>query len=346
MKKFTFGKKSRENEADTDTLGKRKEKKVKKDKPEKRTLPPTVLRKRLMKGTFWTVFSLTFAFSGIAAVRSGNSSTVSTAAVEESKGVQNLAVGAGAETFVLNFAKEYFTWENTDEGKKKRVERLKPYIAAGLDQQAGLQFEGVEWNSSHTTNIQTLGVEETGENTANIKVRVKYQIKKQIPAAAEGEEPTEEKKDNEKYFVVPIKTENTAFAVYQLPYIAPPPVKSNIAIETESQEKSAQKVNDPRLSEEMKSFLQTFLKVYTTGSQKELSYYTKDEDIQSLQNVMVFSEIKTLEVYKTDKQDLYEVGLEVIFTDGESKLKMTNKMELELVLGEANRWFVQSIKNK
>ena len=34
----------------------------------------------------------------------------------------------------------YFDWQNSDEGMKTRVERLQPYLANGLDKQAGLSF--------------------------------------------------------------------------------------------------------------------------------------------------------------------------------------------------------------
>ena len=43
--------------------------------------------------------------------------------------------------------RDYFDWQNSDEGIKTRAERLQPYLATGLDEQAGLSFEGMEWNS-------------------------------------------------------------------------------------------------------------------------------------------------------------------------------------------------------
>ena len=74
----------------------------------------------------------------------------------------NYAISEGAQSFAQNFAHEYFDWQNSDEGMKTRVERLQPYLANGLDEQAGLSFEGMEWNSSLSTS-QVWNVEETSE---------------------------------------------------------------------------------------------------------------------------------------------------------------------------------------
>ncbi|MDE3841090.1 hypothetical protein C0966_17670 (plasmid) [Bacillus methanolicus] len=146
----------------------------------KREYPKTVLRKKVIEGAFWTGFMFVLFLSVVAIIRVGNVG----ADANEQKSVQkvineqNLAVGEGAQSFAENFAAEYFDWQNTDEGKKKRVERLQPYLATGLDEQAGLSFDGMEWNST-LTKSQVWNVEETGEDTALITLRVMHQLKKQ-----------------------------------------------------------------------------------------------------------------------------------------------------------------------
>ena len=74
----------------------------------------------------------------------------------------NYAVSEGAQSFAQNFARDYFDWQNSDEGIKTRAERLQPYFATGLDKQAGLSFEGMEWNSS-LSDSQVWNIEDTGK---------------------------------------------------------------------------------------------------------------------------------------------------------------------------------------
>ncbi|PHE65155.1 conjugal transfer protein, partial [Bacillus wiedmannii] len=61
---------------------------------------------------------------------------------------QNLAIRPEAIEFARGFAKECFTWQRGDEGKKKRSERLQPYIPKTFDPQVGLDFASIQWDSN------------------------------------------------------------------------------------------------------------------------------------------------------------------------------------------------------
>ena len=134
---------------------------------QKRTYPKTIFRKKVLKGLFWTGFALVFFLSVVAIVRVSNLDTNQAEAKQiqpEEKKV-NYAVSEGAQSFAQNFARDYFDWQNSDEGIKTRAERLQPYLATGLDKQAGLSFEGMEWNSSLSAS-QVWNIEDTGKDTA------------------------------------------------------------------------------------------------------------------------------------------------------------------------------------
>ena len=73
---------------------------------QKRKYPKTVLRKKVLKGTFWTGFVLVFFLSVVAIVRVCNAGTNQAEAKQiqpEEKKV-NYAVSEGAQSFAQNFA--------------------------------------------------------------------------------------------------------------------------------------------------------------------------------------------------------------------------------------------------
>lgn len=207
----------------------------------KREYPKTVLRKKMIKGMFWTAFALVLFLSVVAIVRVGNAGADAAEhkQVEEVEKEVNVAAGVGAQSFAENFAFEYFNWSNSDEEMKKRAERLKPFLANGLDEQAGLAFEGMEW-SSELSDSQVWNVEEKGENTALITLRVHHTLKKTTPPDAKAVEqakkdkkPLPTAKDEksgpfEKYFVIPVKTDGKSFVVHKVPYFVPPAKKPEI----------------------------------------------------------------------------------------------------------------------
>ena len=311
---------------------------------QKRTYPKTIFRKKILKGLFWTGFALVFFLSAVAIVRVSNLDTNQAEAKQiqpEEKKV-NYAVSEGAQSFAQNFARDYFDWQNSDEGIKTRAERLQPYLATGLDKQAGLSFEGMEWNSSLSAS-QVWNIEDTSKDTALITLRVE-QILNKTTSQDSNEDPSEEKSGpHEKYFVVPIQTDGKSFVVHQIPYFNSPPEKPNITSDTSIDENG--KIQDTKLQEEITSALNTFLKVYTNGTQEELSYYMKDEDIQTMTGVITFKEIKSLVIKQDGSTNQYKVNATVVFQENQSKAQVVYPYELTLVK-EDNRWFVHSIQNQ
>lgn len=323
----------------------------------KREYPKTILRKKLIKGAFWTGFALVLFLSVVAIVRVGNAG----AGQAETKPIQqetqkkvNLAAGEGAQSFAENFAAQYFDWENTDEGKKKRVERLKPYLATGLDEQAGLSFEGMEWNSSMTKS-QVWGVEETGNDTALITLRVQHTLTKTTPpdpkaveaAKKDKKKPPKAKEEKigpyEKYFVIPVKTDGRSFVVHKVPYFIAAAKKPEITSDLTVDENG--KISDSHLQEEITSGLNTFFKVYTTGTQEELSYYVKGDEIQTMNGIITFKEVKDTVIKQGKAKNEYQVFATVIFQENQSKGQVVYPYEINLVK-EENRWFVKELKNQ
>lgn len=323
---------------------------------QKREYPKTVFRKKMLKGVFWTSFALALFLSVVAIVRVGNAS-ISQAKTEPMQQVEqkkNYAASEGAQSFAENFAAQYFNWQNTDQGKADRVKRLQPYLAKGLDEQAGLSFDGMEWDSS-LTKSQVWNVKETGEDTALITLRIQHTLKKSTPpdpAAVEAAksqnkplpEATEQTKGTYvKYFVVPVKTNGQSFVVDKVPYFTAAPKKPAITANTAFNEDG--KITDPKLQDEITSALNTFFKVYTTGTQEELSYYVKGDEIPSMNGIITFKEVKSSVIQPGQSKNEYNVHAVVIFQENQSNGQVIYPYELRLVK-EDNRWFVKEMKNQ
>ncbi|PPA68687.1 conjugal transfer protein [Jeotgalibacillus proteolyticus] len=301
----------------------------------KREYPKTVFRKKVFKGAFWTVFSLALFLSVVSIIRVANATEGSAAADEETVVEEegtNHATGVGAQTFAQNFAENYFIWENTDEGKEDRVDRLSEYLAAGLDSHAGLGFEGMEWDS-RINKTQIWSVEETGNDSAVITLRVLQDLRKGKEKAG----------PYEKYFAVPVKTDGQSFVVNQTPYIVPAPEKPELAAESSIDDKG--RVNDSALHSEVEGFLNTFFRVYANGEQNELSYYTESNDLQTMDGALTFKEVQKVVVKQGETNEEFLVETLIGFEEKHTKASMAYPYELR-IFKEDGRWIVRDIKNK
>ncbi|MCK6208471.1 conjugal transfer protein [Bacillus infantis] len=323
----------------------------------KREYPKTVFRKKLIKGAFWTGFTLVLFLSVVAIVRVGNAGAGSTEAdsqaKEEVKKV-NLAAGEGGQTFAENFAVHYFDWENTDKAKQSRVERLSPFLASGLDEQAGLAFEGMQWNSK-LAKSQIWKVEETGADSALVTLRILHGLSKVTPpdpkaveaAKKEKKEPPKAKEEKagpyEKYFVVPVKTDGQSFVVNKVPYFISKPTKPVLAADINLNEEG--EVSDSELQEEVKTFLDTFFKVYTTGTPQELSYYVKENDVQSMNGIMTFQEVKKFIVKEGQDKSNFDIFADAVFVENQSKAQVVYPYHLTATK-EEDRWLVKEIDHQ
>jgi len=323
----------------------------------KREYPPRVIRKKMIKGLFWTSFVVLLFLSIVAIVRVGNVGAGSSpqAFKETAEPRRNLAASEGAQSFAQNFATQYFQWNNTDQGKQERMGRLEPYLAQGIDEQAGLSFQGMKWNSTLQSS-QIWNVKPTSSTTATITLRIQHSLQPiqstSSPAlATQSKPPTQSAKPTqpspfkgpyEKYFAVPVKTDGKGFVVYGVPYFTPSPKKPHLRAET-SQE--TDKITDSRLQEEVETFLQTFFKVYSTGTKNELSYYVKGKDMQTMKGVMTFQKIDDLTIGSGEGKREYQVNVTGVFQEDLSKAQLRYPYSL-VIVHEQDRWFVKSIKNQ
>lgn len=303
----------------------------------KRMMPDT---RTVQKVVRYTVYgAMAYAVLGATAGLNALNAQTETQPVKQEvkQEMQNFASSIGSQTFATDFAKEYFTWSIGKE--EERSTRLAPYLLENVDPQAGLRFDGMEFNSA-AASAQIWNIKETGKNEAEITVRVKQQLQKQGAADPKTKKAAvTDGGSSYKYLTVPITTDGEGFIVNDLPYFEKKPPKPVLKVE---EEKVDPGITDIQKTKEIGSFLETFFKVYTNGEGSELSYYS-EEDIQGVKDVLEYSKVDKFTVYN-GKGDSYKVTADVIFKEKPSKATIVQHFNL-IVEKKESRWIITALKN-
>lgn len=218
---------------------------------------------------------------------------------------ENIAASTAGTEFAKTFAAEYFEWEPSSEGWEQRQERLAPYLANGLDEQAGTIVLKQEW-SSVLESASVAAVKETGAQQAMVTLKVVQKLTKK-----EKEESFTEK--NESYFTVPVGYEK-GFGIYQLPSFTTVPESTEL-VRTKIE---GEHVNGETI-ENVKNFLPTFFQSYSVDTPDKLAYFTNDPNaLHGLEGTMVFEEIEEADVVGTATEKEYLVLATVILRDPET----------------------------
>lgn len=275
--------------------------------------------------TFWVLFVFMF----IVVVSNVFGPSGAEGQKEEVETKENPAASQEAVQYAKNFAGAYFTWQRgtNNEGLKERQEALKPYLAKGLDLNAGLSTEGLEWDSNfdRATLVQ---IEEKGDNKAYITLKVEAEFVKQTtteqPAkddekAEKAETKTEEeKKPFHKHFVIPIAYENGTYGVYDLPKYTKVQNQTKV-----TQEDPEGLVEYEGGQQAIKSFLDTFFKSYAQDDQEKLSYMLDDNShVKALEGSMNFTEVKNIEVKQDQKGNIIAYAT-VVLEDPNTQIKFS-----------------------
>ena len=234
---------------------------------------------------------------------------------------ENYATSIGAENFAKNFISEYFKWDK--DNYKERVERLKPYLREGLDEQAGLRTDTLT-GSSWTEKTELLEVSETGKNTALFTFKVSHKVK--VVNAKDKKRPERITGPFDKWIQVPVITDGKAFLINGIPTFTSKPPGANIGPIEPS---DAASTVDSNAKVEITDFLKTFFKQYSTGTSAELDYLTTDKNIRPLDGMMIFSEIEDLVILEKKKKS-YVVEVDAVFTDKNTKTQLLQKYNLEV----------------
>lgn len=205
----------------------------------------------------WALFICSFAFAVYK-----NFTAVDTHTVHETTVVQQEVTDTNAiESFVTNFAKVYYSWEQSTDSIEQRTENLKYYLT---DELQALNADTVRSDvpvSASVQDVQVWSVEQTGDKV----YKIVYSVSQKIVNEEESSFVTSA-------YAVSVYVDDAGdLVIIQNPTITGKPAKSDYA----------PKVTEPdgtvsaQESIEITEFLTTFFTLYPSASEQELSYYVK-----------------------------------------------------------------------
>lgn len=288
------------------------ERKEKIEKPTKKEKVPTIkvgTHNKLVIG-LWAILVISLVFGVYK-----NFTAIDTHTIHEKEIIEKQVVDTNkVESFVTEFAKEYFSWQQSQEAIDNRNERLQNYLTENLQQLNVDMIRADIPTSSIVSNVQIWSVSQADDTTFNVLFSVTQQITE-----------NENKKNTISTYNVSVHVDKSGnMVIIKNPTIDNKPKKSEYqpqAIENDG-------TVDATMSDEITDFLDTFFKLYPTATEKELSYYVQNNALPTINKDYVFSEIVS-QVY-TMKDNEVTAIVTVKYLDQETKAVQLSQFNLKL----------------
>ncbi|BCJ94121.1 transposase [Anaerocolumna cellulosilytica] len=264
----------------------------------------------------WVLLAVSFCFAVYK-----NFTAIDVHTVHETKVVEEKVVDTHKiENFVEDFAKVYYSWEQTAASLDNRNDAIKHYLTAELQ---ALNTDTIRKDipvSSAVKAVQIWSVSQDGEN----QFKVTYTVDQLI---TEGEN---KKTVRSAYEVVVYVDSSGNMVITKNPTICSVPEKSGY----EPKAKESDGTVDAATTNEINEFLTTFFKLYPTATEKELSYYVNDGVLKPIGKDYVFSELINPIYNRSGNQ--VTVSLSVNYLDNQTKA--TQISQFDLVLEKDGNW--------
>lgn len=220
----------------------------------------------------------------------------------------------GIENFVKNFAKSYYTWNNSKEAIEARTQAISNYLTKELQD---LNLDTIRTDistSSVVTNVLIWDIEQSGTDDFIVTYEVDQQIK-------EGDQT---RNVSETYTVKVHVDADGDMVIIQNPTLAPAMEKSSYEPKAQEADNSvdADTVNDAT------AFLETFFKLYPTATETELAYYVEGNALEPINGDYLYSELGN-PVFTKDGGNV-KVKVSVKFIDNQTRATQVSQYELTL----------------
>lgn len=206
----------------------------------------------------WALLICAFAFAVYK-----DFTAVDTHTVHETTVVQEEVTDTNAiESFVTNFAKVYYSWEQSADSIERRTENLKYYLTDELQALTADTVRSDVPTASTVQDVQIWSVEEIGDKV----YKIVYSVSQNVINGEESSVITS-------VYEVSMYVDDTGdMVIIQSPTITGKPQKSGYVPKAAepSGTVSAQE------STEITEFLTTFFTLYPAATEQELSYYVSD----------------------------------------------------------------------
>ncbi|MGM0213196.1 conjugal transfer protein [Enterococcus sp. AZ109] len=222
------------------------------------------------------------------------------------------------ESFVQNFAQEFYTWEPNQEQLDARMERLKNYLPENLQQMNQEMIRSDIPTKSTVNKVQIWEVGAINESYYKVLYSVNQVIEESI-----GEEV--ERRGVESAFSVTVRiNKQNQLVLLTNPVMASLPSK----LEVKNDPLQDDSTITQETKEEIKTFLTTFFTAYPSASETELLYYVEDTTIQGINENYIFSELRAINYFEDNEGVKVKTAVSYLSPD----TKATLVFDYELVL--------------
>ena len=265
----------------------------------------------------WMLLICAFAFAVYK-----NFTAVDTHTVHETTVVQEEVTDTNAiESFVTNFARVYYSWEQSAASIEQRTENLKLYLT---DELQALNADTVRSDvpmASSVQDVQIWSVEQTGDKVYKIVYSVSQKVvngeKSNIVTSA--------------YEVSVYRDDAGNMVIIQNPTITGKPQKSDYVPKTAEPDGTV----SAQESDEITEFLTTFFTLYPSASEQELSYYVSGGALPVITNDSYVFAALVNPVY-TKSGDTVTADVAVQYLDQRTGMTQVSQFALQLKQEDGN----------
>lgn len=286
----------------------------KKNRNQEKQKKPRVLHigtRRPVVIALWAMLICAFAFAVYK-----NFTAVDTHIVHETTVVQQEVTDTNAiESFVTNFVKVYYSWEQSADLIEQRTENLKYYLT---DELQALNADTVRSNvpvSSTVQDVQIWSVKQTGDRV----YKVVYSVLQKVVNGEESDIVTSA-------YTVSVYVDDAGdLVIIQNPTITGKPAKSDYAPKPVEPDGTV----SAQETDEITEFLTTFFTLYPAATEQELSYYVSGGALPVIANDSYVFAALVNPVY-TKQGDTVTANVVVQYLDQRTGMMIVSQFELRL----------------